>query len=145
MGQVFFRAAIVQVAVDSLNCVLLSSSGCAAFNRGVGLLAALILAFFGQAVFHALMPAKETWAVLFLLLALLAILRAVRVSSPDISSKTRTLGRAAFAWWFAAGLALAGLTLLRGNACCRCRRWGLWVLLAVPHLKRDARVLALVL
>ena len=44
--QSFFVAAMVQVAVDSLNCVLLYFLGARLFSRGVGVVAAVMFAFF---------------------------------------------------------------------------------------------------
>ena len=138
-GEVFFRAAVVQAAVDAFNCVLIYLVGVRLFGRGAGLLAGLTLGFYGQEVFHVLMPAKETWTTLFMLLALLGLLRAWERTSKG----TGEPGGLGLRWWFAGGLALCGVILLRGNALFLVPAIGAWLWLGLPEVKRTRRLVVL--
>jgi 4-amino-4-deoxy-L-arabinose transferase-like glycosyltransferase len=99
-----------QALIGSVTALLVFRIGVGLFGNGRGLLAGLLAASYGVAIYYDGLPLKVTLSLFLATLALQQVLRADALSAGE-----RAGGRLALGRWFSGGLALGLAVLTRGN------------------------------
>jgi tetratricopeptide (TPR) repeat protein len=116
IGKSLWTIRIVQMAIGSLSCGILFLAGRRYFSRGAGIAAGVILALYPPAIFFDGCIQKTNLGLLWTVLLLLALARAVEKPS--------------FSRWLAAGVALGLLMLTREETLLLAPVVAVWILVA---------------
>jgi len=125
VGQSLWSIRIVQIALGSLSCGVLFLAGKRFFSRGGGIAAGAILALYPPAIFFDGCIQKANLGLVWMVLLLLALARAV--------------ARSSFACWLAAGTALGLLMLTREETILLVPVIAAWILFAERARPRASR------
>ena len=125
VGKSLWSIRIVQITLGSVSCGILFLAGKRFFSRGAGIAAGIILALYPPAIFFDGCIQKANLGLLWIVLLLLALARAVE--------------RPSFARWLAAGAALGLLMLTREETILLVPVIAVWILVALRARPRSSR------